>query len=516
MATLGAYLVWLVPQLLWMNDQGVWVGQLHLWSDWPWHIAMMQQLADGVWVNPLIAGEPLRYPFAMAYLSALFLKLGADVSQAFLWPMIPLFLLLLMGMHRFWTHILRNPWWALGPIFLFFLSAGPGFLHWFADIKLQGLEALLHPPQEYGSAPEEWGYQWYASNYLVGMLLPQRAFLPGMTWMIWLLCALQVAHQRRQWLMIGLAAGFLPLVHMHSFVALLFLGSALLWPHRHQWRQWMLAFIPGGVLAMVNYGVFLHADTPYPDFIQLKIGYQADSLAKWCLMWWRFWGFALLFSCLGYFCLPKGPARTLVIAASALFVLANVLLFQPIAWDNSKLFLWSYFGFSGAMTALLMYCWQKNALAKILSVVCLVLLTLTGAIELLRLAQVERNSWMIISENDRLIAEQIRQRTPAGSVFLTGMDVSNTALWAGRPIFLGFGGWMANFGFNHHQREADLKSMFAGDQNARTLLQQWGIDYVLIGDHERSQYAANEAWFSAHFPVWIQGGNTRIYQVNRQ
>ena len=60
-------------------------------------------------------------------------------------------------------------------------SFGPGGFRWLADIKAQGVGALLLPPQEYGRALDDWGYQWYAGNFLVGMLLPQRAFLPGMT-----------------------------------------------------------------------------------------------------------------------------------------------------------------------------------------------------------------------------------------------------------------------------------------------------------------------------------------------
>lgn len=505
--------MYLLPHLLWIDSDGVWVGQEHLWSDWPWHIAMMRQLAEGTWTHPLIAGEPLRYPFAMALLSAGLLKLGASIQHAFLLPILPLWFLLLAGMHKFWTQHFKNPWLALLPIFLFFCSAGPGVLNWFADIRMQGLDALFFPPKEYGRALEEWNYQWYSGNYLVGMILPQRAFLPGMTLTVWLLCGLQAARTRKHWLLLGLGAGCMPIVHMHSSLALLVFGAALLWPHRSRWREWSLAFVPGALLAIILYASFLHSTTPYPNFVQLQIGYQASNLLDWLLMWWRFWGFALPATLLGWFFLPKGSSRRIILAAAMLFLIANLVLFQPIAWDNSKVFLWAYFGFCGAMTSLVALLWRQSKSGKILSGLLLLLLTLTGIAELLRLTHTQHNLAQVISATDLRLAERIHAETPAGSRFLTSMDIANAALWAGRPIFLGFGGWMSNFGFDHTEREADLKTMFAGIENAKKLLEKYHIDYVMIGPGERYNWQVNENWYKKNYPLVIQVEDRSVYQI---
>lgn len=510
-ATLGLYLALLLPRLLWIDSDGAWVGQEHLWSDWPWHIAMLRQLADGIWTHPLIAGEPLNYPFAMALVSAGLLKCGASVTAAFLLPILPLWLLLLSGMHRFWTVLLGKPWLALLPVYLFFFAAGPGGFRWLADIKAQGVDALLLPPQEYGRALDDWGYQWYAGNFIVGMLLPQRAFLPGMTLTIWLLCGLQTATTRRQWWLIGLGAGVLPIVHMHSLLALVVFGAALLWPHRARWREWGLALQPGVVLAALLYLVFLRPSAPYPNFVKLQVGYEAKSALDWPLMWWRFWGMALPVTFCGAFFLPKGPVRLTVAAAGVLFVLGNVVLFQPIAWDNSKVFLWAYFGFAGAMACLLAHFWSRGIVGKLIAAVLCLSLTLTGVAELIRLQRTDRNHYQVVSTSDRLLAEQLRQKTPPGSIFLTAMDIANAPLWAGRPIFLGFGGWMANFAYDHRQRETDLKKMFSGAPDAPELLKKWHIDYVFIGPGERGSWGANEAWYDTHYPLLMRVGDRSVY-----
>jgi hypothetical protein len=40
-----------------------------------------------------------------------------------------------------------------------------------------------------------------------------------------------------------------------------------------------------------------------------------------------------------------------------------------------------------------------------------------------------------------------------------------------------------------------------------------GIDYVVIGPHERDQLGANEAAFKARYPVLVQVGEWTVYDV---
>ena len=276
-----------------------------------------------------------------------------------------------------------------------------------------------------------------------------------------------------------------------------------------------MAFLPGILLEVTLYFSFLHTSTPYPNFTRPQIGYEAKSVLDWLLMWWRFWGMALPMTLAGLFFLPKGSLREIVAATAVLFLLANLILFQPIAWDNSKVFLWAYFGFCGAMASLLAHFWQRGVLGKLIATVLFVSLTLTGVAELIRLQRTDRNRYQVVSHDDRLLAESLRERTSPGSVFLTGMDTANAALWAGRPIFLGFGGWMPNFGFDHRARETDLRKMLAGAPDAPALLQKWHIDYVFIGPGERGSWGANEPWFAAHYPLLCKVGDRSVYRIKK-
>ena len=124
-ATLGLYLLFLMPRLFWEKGDELWVGHIHLWSDWPFHLAMARQFADNPpahWLDhhPMVAGEPLRYPFFSAFLSGMLLRLGLSLRWAILLPNIVFIELLLLGMYRFWQRLLNNNWLALLPISLFF------------------------------------------------------------------------------------------------------------------------------------------------------------------------------------------------------------------------------------------------------------------------------------------------------------------------------------------------------------------------------------------------------------
>ncbi len=48
---------------------------------------------------------------------------------------------------------------------------------------------------------------------------------------------------------------------------------------------------------------------------------------------------------------------------------------------------------------------------------------------------------------------------------------------------------------------------------AGAALARRGIAYVLIGRYERSEFAVNEAFYAAHYPVWYQNAEDTVYAV---
>jgi hypothetical protein len=63
--------------------------------------------------------------------------------------------------------------------------------------------------------------------------------------------------------------------------------------------------------------------------------------------------------------------------------------------------------------------------------------------------------------------------------------------------------------------------MYAGcpgdpqDCPVETLLRRYGVSFVELGSWERDQQSANEAWWSAHYPVLARAGDITVYDVRR-
>jgi hypothetical protein len=518
-ATLGLYLALLLPKLVWFDgDGGLWVGHEHLWSDWPLHIGMLRRFSDcppESWLSqhPMVGGTPLRYPFFAAFVSGMLVRLGFSVPLALILPMYVGFALLLWGLWRLFESEDRRGWLALVPIFLFFLSAGPGGWEWLAEIRAGGWEKLALPPKEYGRIDE---YQWYAGNFLVGMLLTQRAFLPGMTIAVWVLVWLRKAvesGEKRLFLLCGLAAGLLPIVHVHSLFAVIAFGVFFALPRFKAALLW--AALPGGALAGTLSFLFLRPSFSYPNFISWHPFFVAPTLQEWPLMWWRLWGMALPTALVGALLGARGP---LVKGGALLFLLGNLFLFQPIPWDNSKVFLWAYLGLCPAMTHTLGWLWARKWWGPPSALLLTFHLTITGLANVVHLWRTDAHRAMVLSAGDARLGEKVRRETPPDAVFLSAADVANPVMvWGARPIFMGFGGWMPNFGVpptEAQRRERVIRTVLAGGPDAPALARESGVSYIFVGPSERSEsWRADEAAIASRFPLWHRDGEFSVYKV---
>ena len=541
--TLGLYLAILVPRLIWLNDkEGLTVGHLHLWGDWPFHIAMIQRFAScppDQWISqhPMIGGEPLRYPFASSFISGMLMRLGFSLPVAVIVPTLTAFALLLPGMYALFRLLTGGVYRPLIAIYLFFCAAGLGFFQWLGDLFQQRSLALLWFPAKEYSAVEK--YEWYSSNFLSTMLLPQRAFLLGLTTAVWILVLLlftltywkRLRRDRREWLLsiCGLGGGLMPIIHMHSLFAISIFSLCVIVPFAGRrwecWRTLLLYFIvPGLLLAGGMYRSFIAPVRDYPNFVSLMPGLNAKhGFVEWVGMWWLFWGIALPVSFVGFALLVRRKEQRdwrlgFLVGGYILFGIANLVKFQPIPWDNSKLFLWVYLALCGLMANLMARLWNRRTVIGRIAVIGLaVCLMTTGILDLISLQRIDRNQAQILSPSDRELGDYVRAHTPPDSLFLTGTDIGHWAMvWGARPIFLGFTGWMPNFGFNQDQREQDLKIIYAGDPKAARRLAANPIDYVIIGRAEQVNFYPNETWFRQNYPLLLSRNGQSIYAVSER
>lgn len=545
-------------------DGGISAGHEFVWSDWSLHIGLTSIFAykdPTYWFayHPVYADGKLTYPFLTNLISGLLLRLGFDLPFSMNIPSVIFVLLLLWGMHSLYSLILKTP---LKPasnnhlaskvylaISLFFLSSGLGFLNAISEwLRNPSIEFLLNPPKRYSELPD---FQWGSGNNIVGLLLPQRAFLLGMTLAVWAISGLlypllnpSLPEKRKKtvFALSGLAGGLLPIAHAHSFIAMIFLTSGVFLVSFRRWKELLYFVVPFGSISVTLYLIFVRGGIQSHSFMSWHPWYTSHGLLEWLWFWGYVWGPLIPAAAAGLFILWKHAQvqiRALLVSAFLLFAVGNLIYFQPIAWDNSKLFLWCYFCFSALAAHFIFWLWENRlagwkllnklnakplakaitkplttALGVILVVTLVITLTLTGLLELIKVERIDTHTFQLLTREEVELAETIREKTGPMERFLTAPSHDHPiAILGARPILLGYTAWVFNYGFDYSQTEREMPEIYRGTPQSDALLMKHRISYVVFGPREFNHFHPNEDYFKAKFPIAFQTQNYRIYDV---
>ncbi|HEY1074569.1 MAG TPA: hypothetical protein VGE59_02610 [Patescibacteria group bacterium] len=528
-ATWGTFFVALFGRMMLFRPDGLYMGHNVVWSDWALHVALAQRfatlpVADWFVTHPLYAGGKLTYPFVVNMISGLLMRIGTPLTWAFAIPSIVCVFAFIAGVYFLFFHLLRSRAQAVVGIFLFFLSAGMGFVPFLRDVFTHhNWASLAYPPQDFSRLGQ---LSWETSNAITGMILPQRALLLGMTIGVWALAAIIKVFGRKKepsdgWLLMlaGAGIGLLPITHPHSLISIAIILLVIFVSYRTAWQRWLFLGFPAALIGIPLYLKFVGGGIENPHFFSLSLGWTATSFGGWFAQWFWQWGLTLPLAGISMWILWRfgnGVSRSFFLGCFVLFLVGNIVQFQPIAWDNSKVFLWSYLGFCGLTAAFLVGLWRSHGLVRPLAVALLITLTATGLLEMIRLQRVDQHTYLVTSQEDINLGEQIREETYTTDRFLTA-PVHNhfITLWAVRPILLGYTAWVYNYGFNYAQREADVKSIYTGTTDAISLLRDYGVSYVVIGPAEKNAFTVNEDFFSSRFPVAFKNSQNTVYDTRK-
>jgi hypothetical protein len=545
-ATWGVYFIALFSRILVMKADGIYSGHVNVWSDWSLHIGMVNIFAyksphDWFAYHPLYGEGHFTYPFLTNLLSGLLVRSGWSLVSAMTIPSIVYSFALLTGWYFFFYMLLRSRRQAVLVIFLFLFSSGPGFLRYVQElISHFSWASVLYPPDDYTRIDER---QWYGGNVIEGLLAPQRAFLLGMTIAIWGLCAtfrgLEVwgtnrALCKKYWVLAGVLIGLLPFTHAHSLIAiapgltLVFLYCVIRNPK--VWRDLLYLEVPSVLLVLADYVFFLRGGIQVEHFQSWAPGWTSQGgFLSWMMLWLRVWGIAIPLALFAFarWAWKKDSAsvtaKLFVGSYFLLFGLGNLVFFQPIAWDNSKIFFWCYLFFCVPLAVLLdelarsssaNASTSKKKWAVAAAAMLFLALTATGMMETYRIQWTGRNENQMTNMDNIQLGEKIRRTTGPRDMFLTAAEHNQfVMMWGARPILLGFTPWVLNYGFNYQQVEQDLKAMYLGGADLEPLLRKHQIHYVVIGRAEREVFHANEMLFARNYPLAFSDPDYEVYDV---
>ncbi len=510
-------------------DGSLWVGQ-STYGDLAMHLGFVESLYRQGTFPPeysILPGQQIDYPFLVDAASAGLRFFGLSLRTSVI---VPSLFMLMAVFYGFWL-LADKLTEKLGPTAaawaLFVFNGGFGFLYFLGG--KYNLTTLLSGFYVTPTNLVDEDLRWV--NVVCDMLIPQRTTMAG--WCVGLAAiyllvtvlerSVAGGNCRRQTLALAVTAGAMPMIHTHTFLALGVLSAV-----------WFFAWLgkarrAGTVRALVTNYVLYGAVCMLLALPQL-LRWTFDAAGTGRLIWFNpgwvhgdtpwllFWiinGGVVFCAMLPMMAFLRGDRLRLFSGAAALFILGNLVAFQPNPYDDNKLlYIWY-------MIADILVCgwlWElqvrvrPRALAQAAAAIFLALGVLSGTLTMLREAVSE---YQLFSQDQVAAADFIIADTPADSLFLTSTDHTNpVAVLAGRNILCGAGMYLYYHGVDYGQREAQVAEMYKGGESFEALAAHYGVDYVYISPSELSKYAVDRDYFSARYPLIYDQGGISIFQIS--
>lgn len=512
----------------------LYVGFSNVWGDWNQHLSQVTSFAYGDNFPPhqaAMSGQKLTYPFATNFLSAILIEGGMGLVWA---AKLPSLLLALLGLGCLMTltRVLAGLRAAILAPFIFYFSGGLGFVNFIND--------LIHNRQSLGQFFSNLPHQYTITygdvplpninfiNTIYAYLVPQRAFVFGFPLVLGILTLLTLGlRERNRWSLLaaGVMAALLPLIHTHGLIFLGFITPVLfaLWLRDlggFTWtaqRLWLYFLGPIFVVGLPTFLWLTHGvDTT--KFIRPQWGWTKGERDVFAWFWLKNLGFflPLLLAAFVWIRSRHAELRRLALSALVVFAIANVLVFQPWDWDNTKLFAYWFAASVPVVAAFLAWLLRKSRWWIPGVAVLMAGLMFSGLLDVSRTVQSSYRAELF--DQTAINIGVAARETPKDSVFLTAQSANNAVnVLGGRAIVLGYTGWLWSYGLDYQGREADVVKMYECQPDFENLLQQYSVDYVVIGPGERtdSGYRVNESCYQSRYAVWRQFGPVTIYDVHR-
>ncbi|MGH7801604.1 MAG: hypothetical protein ACREOW_13425 [Thermodesulfobacteriota bacterium] len=498
--------------ILWKED-GLYTGLVYNLGDLPNHWSIVNSFLYGENFppeHPIYSGSHLRYYFLSDFFTALLMKSGLSLWGAFTFQGIVLSIVLLGIIYLFTYRFTQSKIAAAISPFLFFFNGGLGFIQFFKDLisdrgNLVNFFSYLKDYTNIGDL----GYRWI--NTTTSLLVPQRPFLFGFPMSILVLTMLWVGIKRQSkghFVLAGVIAGALPLFHAHSYFSLGVISAVLflLFPS----VRWLWFFIPAGVLSLPQALYLMPRGESAGHFLTIHLGWVADE-ENILLFYLKNTGLFIPIL-LGTLILSKKLSysqKKFAIPFLVIFLIANLIQLAPWDWDNLKVLIYFYIGSIPFVTYGLASIWKSTY--KFIPILLGLTLVFPGIISVARTT----TQFYLENNNEEIeLAEIIKKTTEPKSRFLTAPAYNHFILLTGKRMLHGYTGTLWAQGIDFNKRLEDLRKMYRGDRGAKNLLNQYGVDYVVIGPPEiREKMEPNLEFYINNFPILVQSENYYVFKI---
>ena len=537
-----------------VKSEGIFIGAENNRGDLPFHLGVINSFVFGHNFPPehlAYAGARFTYPFVSDFIAATFVAVGAEIQDA-MWLQNMFLSVALVGVLHYYAWKLTKDKLAsvITPVLLLF-SGGLGWLAlFFNDMQKseQGFFSLLwNLKHDYTIIPEttlRWG------NALTTLFITQRSILLGLPLSITILTIIwkwfeetentkeqkskiknqksKIKNQTNQqpaigstfgWqsaMIAGALTGLLPLIHAHTFAAVVCVTGFLALLRLKDWKTWIWFFVVAFALAAPQlFWVTRGASAQAKSFVAVMFGWDKGE-ENFIIFWFKNTGFfiPLLLVALCWRGKDYLVSRSWLLFYTPfifLFIAPNVLKLAPWVWDNIKVLIHWYVASIPLVAIVLSRLWKWNNYGRGAMAALLFCLTFAGALDVWRVAskQIEEREY---DRDATIFAEKIKEVTPPRSLILSAPTYNTPVFLTGRRLFLGYVGHVWSHGIDYVPREQEVNRIYSGGADAMEILRRNKIDYVIVSPLENNLTKGNETFF-ASMNLVVQVGAYRLYKV---
>src|SRR5215213_4854568 len=535
------------------DNTGLSTGLLNNFGDLPFHLSVITSFVFGNNFppeDPTYAGVRFTYPFISDFVSAVFVRCGADLRESMFIENYILGLAFVGLVHRWALVMLRDRLAAILTPLIVLLNGGMGFTLLFekAGSNEGGLfGALMDLPPSFTVIPET---TWRWGNAVSTLLVPQRGFLMGLPLAViaftqwWIATdktrpqktpetAKKKAKQKDVWkdqleptrfplntrrmIAAGIAAGLLPLVHAHSFVVVMAMAGCLALL-QIRWREWFAFFAVASVIAIPQLlWSTMHSAVDAGSFFAWEIGWDHGQENP-VYFWFKNTG-VFMPLLLAAVLLKNGsyivPRRVLIffLPFTLCFIVPNFLKMAPWIWDNIKVLYYWWLASAPLVALLLAKLWHQGRIRRIIAAVLFVCVTLAGALDVAGIAM-RSIKYEVFDAAGVSFAERMKQRTDPRSLIIHA-PVHNTPVFlTGRRSLMGYPGHIWTHGLQFVQREGEIRRIYLGAPDAEQLIRKYGIEYLVVGPQESIVTPVNDG-FVSRFQKLGEVGDYQLYKISQ-
>lgn len=499
------------------------------WGDLAFHLSLISAIKErgieALKAHPVYIGEKLRYPFLSDAIAAVLQKMGISLRASLIWPSFIFLLALIILLYFLVLKITHSRVGAiLAPFLLFFNGSTFSLQYFWQDFKASSLSLLSFlgkMTKEYGHLAD---YKIHFSNIIADYILPQRAIILGLlvgVAAVYFLWSYWESKNKKKLLFAGILIGILPVIHTHTFMSLVFVAGFLVLLELIQnfknfkkvILNWLWFALPVLVLALPQ--VLWLYPSASENFMKFGFGWMKDGQNVFWF-WLRNLGLYLPAMIIGYI-LARPKLKTFYLAFLGLFLISNIIIFQPHLYDNMKIMLWWFL-----LSVILIADWLGSIIKKmgrpgyLAAALIFCALIPTGFLSVYRESYV---NWRMFSNEDLNLAEFVKENTSKDAIFLTS-DKHNGAVpcFTGRRILMGYRGWLWTHGIDYRQRETDVINMYEGNDQSLGLIEKYGVNYILIEQDKINDFHINQNFFISNpeqFSLVYQSLNYLVFRVNK-